>query len=148
MTTLDDTDRKIIAILRENAREPIKGIATKTGIARSTVRHRLERLENSGVIAGYKAIVRQEQSTGVEAFLLARLNQTPAYDLIGKLSGIPEIQRCSSLSGEIDLIIEVVAAHAERLNEIRDLVANEAVVESLTTSIILSRNIDRNIDMA
>ncbi|RED54345.1 Lrp/AsnC family transcriptional regulator [Aestuariispira insulae] len=142
MSQLDETDRKIIAILRENGREPVKGIATKTGIARSTVRHRLERLETSGIIAGYQAVIQDPSSSKVGAVLLARLHHTPAYDLIEDLSALTEVRRCYSLSGEIDLIIEIEAANAEQLNSVRDRIANHAAVADITTSIILKKNLE------
>lgn len=142
MSQLDETDRKIIAILRENGREPVKGIASKTGIARSTVRHRLERLEASGIIAGYRAVIHDPTASGMGAVLLARLHRTPAYDLIEDLSAQAEVRRCYSLSGEIDLIIEIEAANADQLNAVRDRIANHQAVADITTSIILKKNLE------
>ena len=83
MFELDDTDQKIIRVLRENAREPVKGIATKTGLARSTVRHRMERLEKNGVITGYRVELREGDPAGIEAFLLVILKRTPSYPVVG-----------------------------------------------------------------
>ena len=50
---LDEIDRQLIALLQINARESVANLARQLGIARTTVNSRLERLENSKVIAGY-----------------------------------------------------------------------------------------------
>ena len=53
MQTLDETDCKLLALLRTNAREPVASLARSLDMARSTVQERLERLEKAGTIAGY-----------------------------------------------------------------------------------------------
>ena len=50
---MDDTDRKLIALLRDNARASIASLAKALRVARGTVSNRLARLEKSGVIVGY-----------------------------------------------------------------------------------------------
>ena len=50
---IDDTDRALLAQLAENARLPVATLARRLGLARSTAQARLDRLEQSGVIAGY-----------------------------------------------------------------------------------------------
>ena len=48
-----DTDLKLVALLRANAREPTASLARKLGLARSTVQERIARLEREGTIKGY-----------------------------------------------------------------------------------------------
>ena len=50
---LDERDRELLALLAEDARMPLTGLARRLGVARSTVQQRLARLEADGVIAGY-----------------------------------------------------------------------------------------------
>lgn len=144
MSKLDDSDQAILGVLRANARESIKGIAAKTGLARSTVRYRIERLEASGTITGYRVELKDAGEHGIEAFLMAKLTTTPSLPVIDVAAGFPEVQRCYSLSGNVDLIIEVHAASTERLNTIRDAIAELDTVASLTTSIILNKNFEDN----
>ena len=54
---MDTIDMQIVALLRANARMPLKTLAAKVELARSTVRERLVRLEKTGVILGYHARV-------------------------------------------------------------------------------------------
>ena len=53
MITLDDVDRQLIALLRDNARLPVVALAKELRVARATVQNRLTRLEKNGVIVGY-----------------------------------------------------------------------------------------------
>ena len=49
----DDTDQRLVTLLRENARRPVAELARHLGLARTTVQARIERLESTGVITGY-----------------------------------------------------------------------------------------------
>ena len=57
MNALDAKDRLLLDLLYRNARLPLKTIAARVGLARSSVRERVARLESSGVIRGYRADV-------------------------------------------------------------------------------------------
>src|SRR5262249_60928881 len=96
------------------ARLPLKTLAAKIGLARSSLRDRLARLEAEGVIRGYRAEIAPEAMDGaagnVGAYLLLRLKRTPALDLIADLKRIPGIVACSSVAGDIDLILQLNAA--------------------------------------
>jgi DNA-binding Lrp family transcriptional regulator len=50
---MDNTDRQLIALLRDNARTPVMTLAKKLKVARATVQNRLARLEEQGIIMGY-----------------------------------------------------------------------------------------------
>lgn len=142
MRDLDDTDRKILQALRANARESIKGIAAQTGLARSTVRYRLQKLEDDGIITGYHVTLRHAPEKVLGAFLFVRLKKTPAHDLIARIAGFPEVKRCYSLAGDPDLIVEVEADNAERLNALRDAIATDPISEEVRTSLILNRDFE------
>ena len=51
MTNLDATDHALLALLRDNAREPVAALARRLGLSRTTVQSRLERLERQRVIS-------------------------------------------------------------------------------------------------
>jgi DNA-binding Lrp family transcriptional regulator len=141
MRPLDDRDRQILALLRQDARLPLKTLAARVGLARSTLRERLARLEAEGIIRGYRIDIAAEASGAVSAYLLARLKRTPALDFIEDLRKMPEVRDCASVAGDIDLIIQLQAETIERLNAVRDEIARHAAVADLTTSIVLRRDI-------
>jgi DNA-binding Lrp family transcriptional regulator len=140
MRALDDKDRQILELLRADARLPLKALAAKVGLARSTLRDRLARLEADGIIRGYRADI-ADGGSGVSAYLFVRLKSTPAPDLIALLRRMPEVKSCTSLTGDIDLLVELAAATIERVNALRDRISSHEAVADLTTSIVLDRNI-------
>ncbi|MGH6694374.1 Lrp/AsnC family transcriptional regulator [Sphingopyxis sp.] len=135
---MDAIDRQIVAMLRDNARLPLKTIAATVGLARSSVRERLSKLEAAGTIAGYHARIVDEG--GIAAILQLRLAHTPSPDIVAAVTGMAEVARCYSLSGEIDLLVEIEAADAAGLNAARDRIALIAGVEDTTTALILKRD--------
>lgn len=140
MRPLDDKDRKLLDLLRGDARLSLKALAAKVGIARSSLRERMARLEADGIIRGYHAEI-AAPGPGVSAYLFIRLKRTPALDLVEVLRGMPEVRGCASLTGEIDLLVELAAPQTDRINAIRDRIAAHAAVADVTTSIVLNRNI-------
>jgi DNA-binding Lrp family transcriptional regulator len=137
---LDDKDRKILDLLRQDARLPLKALAARVGLARSSLRDRLSRLETDGVIRGYRADIAPPAS-GVSAYLFIRLKRTPALDLIAALRATPEVRACASLTGDIDLLVELAAPSTDQVNAVRDRISSHDSVADLTTSIVLNRNI-------
>lgn len=140
MRALDDKDRQILELLRADARLPLKTLAARIGLARSTLRDRLSRLEADGIIRGYHAEVAYGGPT-VSAYLFVRLKSTPAPGLITVLRRMPEVKSCTSLTGDIDLLVEVAAPTTDRVNALRDRISSHETVADLTTSIVLNRNI-------
>lgn len=140
MRPLDDKDRQILELLRADARLPLKSLAAKVGLARSTLRDRLSRLEADGIIRGYHADI-ADGGPNVSACLFIRLKSTPAPDLIAFLRRMPEVKSCTSLTGDIDLLVDISASTTERMNALRDRISAHETVADLTTAIVLSRNI-------
>jgi DNA-binding Lrp family transcriptional regulator len=140
MRPLDDKDRQILELLRADARLPLKTLAAKVGLARSTLRDRLSRLEAEAIIRGYHADI-SDGGQNVSAYLFVRLKSTPAPGLIALLRRMPEVKSCTSLTGDIDLLVELAAATTDRVNALRDRISSHEAVADLTTSVVLDRNI-------
>jgi DNA-binding Lrp family transcriptional regulator len=141
---MDEKNRQILALLGQNARHSIKTIAGKVGLARSSVRERIARMEESGVIRGYRVELGgpETRTAGVEAFLIIRFDKTPVPQTIAKIVAHAEVLRCSSVGGDIDVIVEVKAGDVDTLNRLRDQIAGYPHVVDLTTAIILKRDKD------
>ncbi len=82
---MDAIDRKLLGLLGANARLPLKTLAGEVGLARSTVRERIDRLEASGVIRGYRADLAPEAGPTVSAILSLTLTRTPIPELVAAL---------------------------------------------------------------
>ena len=138
--TVDDKDREILRILRDDARISGKSLAAKVGLARSSLRERVARLEKAGVIRGYRAEI-SDASLAAVACLLVKLKQTPSPQVVLRLKRLPEVKRCLSLAGEIDLLVDIAAESLSRLNQIRDDISNFPEVAETTTAVVLRQEI-------
>ncbi|CAM2172662.1 HTH asnC-type domain-containing protein [Paraburkholderia sacchari] len=143
MRELDATDREILTVLSKDARIALKALAARIGLSRSATSERVANLERSGVIRGYRADIGEINPNVIRAILMVSLKRTPANQLLDLLAEQPEVRRVSSVSGELDLIVEIEAGNIDGLNRVRDWVANYETVDDLTTSIVLRRDIDR-----
>lgn len=144
MRELDSKDREILAILSKEARIPIKALAGRVGLSRSAASERVTKLEKAGVIRGYRADIGEVDANVIRAILLVRLSKTPALKLLDRLALRTEVRRVSSVSGELDLIIELESATIDGLNRVRDTIASDETVEDITTAFVLRRDIDRD----
>jgi DNA-binding Lrp family transcriptional regulator len=138
---MDDIDQAILRMLRENARTSLKAISGKVDLARSSVRERIAKLERAGTIRGYRADIAPDGQPGLRAILLMRLRITPSPGIVRRVTATKAVRRCYSLSGEIDLLVEIEAPTMARLNATRDALAQIDGVADVTTAPIL--NVDK-----
>jgi len=142
MTT--DADRALIALLRENARASTAELARRLGVSRTTVQSRLERLEKSGVIAGYSVKLSPDYERNlVRAHILVTALPKLSASVEAVLRRIPEVRMLHSVSGNFDMIIVVEAPSVRDLDELIDRIGALEGVERTLSSIILSTRIDR-----
>ncbi|KOF17809.1 AsnC family transcriptional regulator [Ensifer adhaerens] len=144
MQDIDAIDRTILSILSREARIPMKSLAGRIGLSRSATTERVTRLEKAGIIRGYRADIGQLEEGQIQAFLLVTLQRTPSIGVLDRLAGFSSVRKVSSVSGQLDLVVEVEVGSINALNELRNEVATMDNVEDLTTSIVLRRGIERS----
>lgn len=106
--TLDDLDRRLIALLRTDGRAPVTTLARQLGVTRATVNSRLERLLDSGRVLGFTIRTRDERADDeVRAISLIEVEGRTTNDVIVAIRGIPEIQSLHTTNGGWDLVAEV-----------------------------------------
>jgi DNA-binding Lrp family transcriptional regulator len=137
---MDDKDLAILRMLREEARVPLKTLAARVGLARSSVRERIAKLEDAGTIRGYRAELSMPRE-GVRAILMVRLDNTPNPVAVGRVCAMKAVLRCYSVSGDTDLIVEIEGETMAKLNSARDAIARIPDVADVTTAPIL--NVDK-----
>jgi Lrp/AsnC family transcriptional regulator, leucine-responsive regulatory protein len=135
---MDDIDRRILELLQEDASRPIKVLASEVALSRSSVRERIARLQANGVIRRYTVELAPPQG-GITAVVMVRLVRTPSPAIVKRIVGMPEVVRCFSLSGTIDLLVEVSGAEVADINRVRDLISSDAGVADVETSFVLNR---------
>ena len=141
---LDDTDRALLALLRENARAPTAELARRLKLSRTTVQSRLLRLERSRAIAGYTVTASaEEEASLVCAHILITLEPRKAAPIEAALHRIPEVRTLHSVSGPFDLIAVVAASSIGELDALIDRIGTLDGVERTTSAIVLSTCIQR-----
>ena len=118
--TLDELDRQIIDALRDDARLSARAIGRRLGVAAGTVGQRVSRLEQSGVIRGYTAIVEPASMGRPLGFVvgLQIAQGTPLDGILAELMAIPEIDEVLVVTGRWDLMVIGRVADPAQLNEL------------------------------
>lgn len=119
---LDSFDRRILAVLQENARATIVEIADRVGLTEAPCLRRIRRLEAEGVIRGYTARLAPEAiGIGFIAFVtlvLDYLTAATAEEFAQSMRDIPEIMSCYIVSGSYDAILHVAAKDSRAYSDI------------------------------
>lgn len=145
---LDKLDRAILRSLQANGRETYDVIGAEVGLSPSAVLRRVKRLEDSGVIDRYVALVKPESvGLGLTAYLNVRLEKlteshkrNPMDVFRASVQAWPEVVECVSLTGEMDYLLRVVVsdmAHYSRF--IMETLLKHPSVEDCKTSFVLDR---------
>ncbi|QUD88618.1 Lrp/AsnC family transcriptional regulator [Phenylobacterium montanum] len=141
---MDDTDKRLISLLRENARAPTAEIGRRLGLSRTTVQGRIERLERQGVILGYTARLSEEMERGaVRAHVMITVGPKDARSVEASLRALPAVRTLHSVSGAFDMLAVVVAPSVAEMDDVIDKIGDLPGVERTTSSIILSTRLDR-----
>ncbi|HIH23935.1 TPA: Lrp/AsnC family transcriptional regulator [Candidatus Woesearchaeota archaeon] len=118
---LDAKDAKLLAILRDDARTPISGLAKLLGLNRDTVKYRMKRLEKTGVVRRYYA----EIDRSVFGMLVCRVfllldesDQRKQALLVQELKDHPNTEALLEYNDRWDLKWVLVAQHLEELDDI------------------------------
>ncbi len=105
---MDELDTKLTTQLRHNGRQSISDLATQLGVSRATVRARMERLENSGVILGYTVILKSDATElPVRGIMMIEIEGYTTDRVVRSLSGFPEISAIHTTNGRWDLVVEL-----------------------------------------
>ncbi|NNM57711.1 MAG: Lrp/AsnC family transcriptional regulator [Acidocella sp.] len=105
---MDALDTKLTTQLRHNGRQSISDLATQLGVSRATVRARMERLENSGVILGYTVILKSDATElPVRGIMMIEIEGFATDRVVRSLSGFPEISSIHTTNGRWDLVVEL-----------------------------------------
>jgi len=146
--TLDKLDRMILQQLQKDGRTTYDQVAAQVGLSASAVLRRVKRLEESGVIDRYVALVRPEAvGLGLTAYLNVRLEKhteshkrNPMDLFRASVQTWPEVVECMALTGEMDYLLRVVIADMAHYSRfIMDTLLKHPSVQDCKTSFVLDR---------
>lgn len=114
MRQLDRTDRRILAILQEDASLPVAEVASRVGLSQTPCWRRIQRLRSEGVIERTVSLVRPEAlGLGLTVFITieARDHSPDWLDNFTKVVGaMPEVLEVHRMAGDIDYLLRVAVA--------------------------------------
>ena len=141
---MDELDRNIVGLLGADARMSVATLARRLKVARSTIQARLERLETTGIIAGYTIKLGEAAREGqLRATILVTIEPRSQGAILARLKSIPEVERVHTTSGRFDLLLQVAAPNAAQLDRVLDEIGVLTGVRSSESLIHLSTRFDR-----
>ena len=115
---LDTADRKIVELLQEDARLPLKSIADKVSLTSPTVSARIDRLEKDGVITGYRASVNPEVfDYRIKAFINLEVEPVRKKEFYPYITDCPNVIECNCVTGDYSMLMEVVFHTTSELDQ-------------------------------
>ena len=135
---MDDTDHRLIALLRRDARQSIATLAHKLGVSRGTVTNRLRKLEDERVIVGYAVQLRPDaEPQQIRAWMGVRIEGNQTRAVIASLLGEPGVAALHDTNGRWDLLAELRAANLSELSQVLERIRLVRGISSTETSIHL-----------
>ncbi|QCI94130.1 Lrp/AsnC family transcriptional regulator [Novosphingobium sp. EMRT-2] len=142
--SLDDTDERLLALLREDARQSIAHLAKALGISRGQIYSRLSRLEDAGIVAGYTVRLGAAFiGRRVRAHIMIKTMPRFHREVEQALGRLASVQAIHAISGEYDVIAMLETEDNAQLNELIDDIGLLEGVERTTTSVILATKLER-----
>ncbi|MDY8135882.1 Lrp/AsnC family transcriptional regulator [Aquimarina sp. 2201CG5-10] len=118
---VDDLDRKIIDILKKNSRESYVEIGKQVGLSPSSVRERIQKLEDYGVITGYAVqLDHKKLGFGIEVLIMLKLFSGNLKIFCDELGKFPEITEAHRITGSHNISMKVILKDQLHLQEFID----------------------------
>ncbi len=144
---MDERDKKIIEVLKENSRLSTNEIWKKTGIPQTTVHNRMKKLCDKDIIESFTIkLNRKKVGKGLVAYIFCTVSYRTSkgeklsqIDVAKRVKALPEVEEVSIVTGEIDIIVRVGVQDVDALNDfvvikLRDIEG----IEKTITSVVLS----------
>ena len=132
---LDARDLAILTALQDDARATYADVGSKVGLSASTVHDRVRKLEQQGIIRGYRAVLDAE---AIGLFVTALIAVTPLDphqpdDLPARVRELPEVEDCYSVAGEANYVLKVRTRTTGDLEDLIRRLREKAGVTTNTT---------------
>ncbi|MDC7690700.1 Lrp/AsnC family transcriptional regulator [Vogesella indigofera] len=136
---MSDTDRQLIALLRDNARMSVTELAQRLRVSRATVQNRIDKLEQSGVIIGYTVRLKPEaEGHRIRAWMNIAVEGNKAQAVLQALRGEPHVYALHSTNGRWDIVTELRADTLEQFDRVLGRIRLIPGIAATETSILLS----------
>ena len=138
---MDETDQRLIAALRHDARAALSDLALTLGLSRTTVRARIVRLRERGEIVGFTVVTRADVARDpVRGLMMIGIEGRGTDRITRQLSGMPELRAIHSTNGRWDVIVEIGTATLEQFDAVLHRIRGfDGVVASETSLLLKTR---------
>lgn len=140
MSPMESIDRKILALLARDGRMSYTDIGKETGLSTSAAQQRVRRLEQRGIIEGYRALINPQALGRLITAQISLRALDPCQDdgLPQHLAEMPEIISCYSVAGEASHILLAQVATPLELESLLSRIRSLAGGVSTQTTLVLS----------
>jgi Lrp/AsnC family transcriptional regulator, leucine-responsive regulatory protein len=138
---LDETDRRILELLGEDARRTIADIASHVNLSPAPVKRRIDRLQHLGVISGYTVVLDHALiGPSIEAFTELRFAGDADIDeILTSVEKIPEIAEVFTMAGDPDALLRIRVDDVEHLKVVVNRLRRTGRVTGTKTLMVLDR---------
>lgn len=141
---MDDLDQKLLAALAADSSTSTSRLARRFKVARSTVQARIERMETTGIIAGYTVkLGNVALARRIKATVLVNVEPRETAGVVQRLRAMPEVEITHTTTGRADLILQIAADTTTALDEVLDKIGMIAGVRGSESLIHLTTKFDR-----
>lgn len=144
---IDKLDRRILAIISDNARIPFRDVAERCGVSRAAIHQHVQRMVERGVItgSGYRVNPKDLGYTTC-TYIGVRLERVALYrEVLPQIEAIPEVVECHYTTGPYSMLIKLYAVGNSHLMHIlSNRIQSIAGVSSTETLISLAEGFVRN----
>jgi DNA-binding Lrp family transcriptional regulator len=136
---LDEIDRRILELLGADARRTVADIAARVNLSPAPVKRRIDRLQGSGVIAGYTVVLDHALiGPSIDAFTELRFAGDADIDeILRAVEAIPEIQEVFTMAGDPDALLRIRVDDVEHLREVVNRLRRTGRVTGTKTLMVL-----------
>jgi len=136
---MDDLDRRILSLLRRDSRTPYTEIADRVGTSEGTVRNRVERLVDEGIIERFTVATRTGNVKAmIEVSVAVDVDTT---DVSARMAEWSEVDFVWQVSGEADIVMVVDAADTGAVNDLITKARDLDEVQNTKTRLILDEQL-------
>ena len=136
---MDDLDRQLISLLRDNARTPVATLAKALKVARGTVQNRLSKLEADGTIVGYTLRLKpQVEEQRIRAWMTVAVEGNRTQKVLNALRGDPAVGAIHTTNGRWDIAAELRADSLEGFDQVLSRIRLLDGISQTETSLLLS----------
>ena len=136
---MDDTDRQLLALLRDNARLPVASLAKTLKVSRGTVQNRIDRMVERGTIQGFTVRARPEdQAPRIRAIMMIEVEGERTDRILKALRGHPEVSAIHTTNGRWDMVLELNTDSLEAFDLALQRIRQIKGIASSETSLLLS----------